>query len=576
MGIIERMVYAHSLHSLNKAFRVTLPLLLAMWGSFAQAQVSAGQLLQENQQLAPQPQILPDATREPLQREIKPLEAKPGQVTFVVKQFVFVGNSKIPSGELQPLVADFIGKPITFDDLKRITDAVTEYYRERGWLVRVILPQQDITEGTVTIRIIEAKLGGIKIDNRSQRVSNARVEAWIYGRIPQASELSLDQLDHALLTLNDLPDVLVAGTLQEGAQPGETLLLLTVTDKPLFNGQISADNYGDSNSGKARGSALVNVNGPLGIGDQLSVYGMYSQGNNYGRLSYTLPVGTSGLRVGVNGSSMSYRVLNNSFQSLFNNGFANTGGVEATYPIIRTRPMNLMGLLNWNYNSFRNWSNGKSVAENSYDTNVTQAGLSGNLLDSLLGGGINTASLIGSFGNIGKDAWQNNAQSIGVAGSFAKLRYAYNRNQAITDTLTAYIAVSGQWASKNMDSSEQLYLGGPMNVRAYASGQGAASQGNLTTVELRQSLPYQTQLTAFYDMANVQQWKFNSQNIAYDNNYILQGYGLGLNWIGPYGFNLKAVWAQRTGQLSQSVATHLAQNGGTSVNRVWLTASLPF
>lgn len=575
MGIIESMVYAHSLHSLNKAFRVALPLWLAMWGSYAQAQVSAGQLLQENQQLAPQPQILPDATREPVQREIKPLEAKPGQVTFVVKQFVFVGNSKIPSEELQPLVADFIGKPITFDDLKRITDAVTEYYRERGWLVRVILPQQDITEGTVTIRIIEAKLGGIKIDNRSQRVSNARVEAWIYGRIPQASELSLDQLDHALLTLNDLPDVLVAGTLQEGAQPGETLLLLTVTDKPLFNGQVSADNYGDSNSGKARGSALVNVNGPLGIGDQLSVYGMYSQGNNYGRLSYTLPVGTSGLRVGVNGSSMSYRVLNNSFQSLFNNGFANTGGVEATYPIIRTRPMNLMGLLNWNYNSFRNWSNGVRVAENSYDTNVTQLGASGNLIDGIGGGGLTTASLIGSFGDIGKDAWKNNAQTIGVAGNFAKLRYAANRNQALTESLSLYLGVSGQWASKNMDSSEQLYLGGPMNVRAYASGQGAASQGNLTTVELRQNLPYQTQLSVFYDMANVQQWKFNTQNVAY-NNYILQGYGLGLNWIGPYGFNLKAVWAQRTGQLSQSVATYLAQNGGTSVNRFWITGAILF
>lgn len=541
----------------------------------AHAQTSAGQLLQQNRELEPMPPVLPDAVREPAPVELKPLAPKPDQLTFVVKQFVFIGNNKISSEELQPLVADFIGKPITFDDLKRITDAITEYYRERGWLVRVILPQQDITDGSVTLRIVEAKLGGIKIDNQSKRVSDARVEAWIYGRIPQDSELSLDQLDHALLTLNDLPDVAVVGSLQEGTKPGDTLLLLTVTDKPLFNGQVSADNYGDSNSGKARGSALVNVNGPLGIGDQISVYGMYSQGNNYGRLSYTLPVGNSGLRVGVNGSSMSYRVLNNSFNSLFNNGFANTGGLEATYPIIRTRPMNLIGLLNWNYNSFRNWSNGKNIPENSYDTNVTQIGASGNLIDGLFGGGLNTASLISSFGNIGKDAWQNNAQSIGVAGSFAKLRYAANRNQAITESLSFYLGVSGQLASKNMDSSEQLYLGGPMNVRAYASGQGAASQGNLTTAELRQNLPYQTQLTAFYDMANVQQWKFNTQNIA-TNNYILQGYGASLGWIGPYNVTIKAVWAQRTGQLSQSVAQYLSQNGGTSVNRFWITGSIPF
>ena len=545
------------------------------WFSIAQAQTSAGQLLQQNRELEPQPPILPEVSREPAPLELKPLEPKAGQVSFTVKRFVFVGNTKIPSAELQPIVADFVGKPITFDDLKRITDAITEYYREQGWLVRVILPQQDITDGSVTIRVIEAKLGGIRIDNQSTRVSNERVESWVYGRIPQASELSLDELDRAILTLNDLPDVFVTSSLQEGSKPGETLLLLTVTDKPLVNGQVSVDNYGSNNSGIARGSALVNVNGPLGIGDQLSVYGMYSSGNNYGRLSYTLPVGSSGLRVGVNGSSMSYRVLNNSFNNLYANGFANTGGVEATYPIIRSRPMNLIGVFNWNYNQFRNWSNGANIPENSYDTNVSQLGLSGNLIDGIAGGGLSTGSLIGSFGDVGKDAWTSAGQTAGVAGNFAKLRYAANRNQAITESLSAYLGVSGQWASKNMDSSEQLYLGGPMSVRAYNSGQGAASQGNLTTVELRQNLPYQTQLSAFYDLGNVQMWKFNTPGVGY-NNYILQGYGLGLNWIGPYNFNLKAIWAQRTGQLTPAVSNYLAQNGGTSVNRFWITGSLPF
>lgn len=518
---------------------------------------------------------MPEATREPELRQIKPLELKPGQPTIVVKQFVFTGNTKITSSELYPIVAGFIGKSIGFDDLKLITETITEFYQEKGWLVRVILPQQDITEGVVTIRIIEAKLGGIKIDNQSKRVSDVRVEQWIYGVIPQASELSLSELDRALLTLNDLPDVRVAGTLQEGAKPGDTILLLTVTDKPLINGQVSADNYGDSSSGTARGSALININAPLGIGDQLSVYGMYSEGNSYGRMSYTLPVGSNGLRVGVNGSSMSYRVLNSNFQSAYVNGFANTGGVEATYPIIRTRPMNLVSILNWNYNQFRNWSNGSSVPENSYDTNVAQYGASGNLIDGLFGGGLSTASLIASSGNIQKNASTIAGQAAGVAGNFSKLRYALNRNQAITDSLSFYLGVSGQVASKNMDSSEQLYLGGPLNVRAYSSGQGAASQGNLTTMELRQNLPYQTQLVAFYDLGNVQMTKFNTQNLAY-NNYVLQGYGLGLNWIGPYGVSLKASWAQRTGQLSQAVQTYLTQNGGTSLNRFWITGSIQF
>ncbi len=536
----------------------------------AYAQPSAGQLLQQNRELEPQPPVLPEVTREKEIREIKPLELKPGQLNFVAKKFVFVGNTKVSNDELQSLVSNFIGKNVSYDDLKLITDVITEYYHQKGWLGRAILPQQDVTEGTVTIRIIEAKLGGIKIDNQSKRVSDERVESWIYGAIPKASELSLSDLDRALLTLNDFPDIAVAGTLEEGAKPGETVLLLTVTDKPLINGQVTADNYGDSNSGRARASALVSVNSPFGIGDQFTLYGMYSQGNSYGRVGYTLPVGSDGLRVGINGSTMSYRILNSNFQSAYVNGFANTGGVEVTYPFIRTRPMNLVGVLNWNYNQFRNFSNGTSIPENSYDSNVAQYGASGNLIDGLFGGGLNTGSLIASSGTI-----QKNTSANGVDGGFTKLRYAANRNQALTETLSFYVGISGQIASKNMDSSEQLYLGGPMNVRAYSSGQGGASQGNLTTVELRQNLPYQTQLVAFYDLGNVQVTKFNTQNLAY-NNYTLQGYGLGVNWFGPHGISFKAVWAQRTGQLSQAASTYLSQNGGLSPNRFWITGSILF
>lgn len=540
------------------------------------AQTSAGQLLQQNRELEPTAPLLPDATRNVSPLEVKPSAPPPGQVTFVVKQFVFSGNTKIPTADLDRLAAGLINTPITFDDLGLLTNAITQYYRERGWLVRAVVPKQDITAGVVRIQLIEAKLGGISIDNRSKRVSNARVEEWIYSRIPKSSELSLAQLDFALLTLNDLPDISVKSSLQSGTKPGDTILVLTVDDKPLFNGQVSVDNYGDANSGKVRTSVFANANGPLGIGDLLSAYAMYSEGNSYGRLSFTAPVGNSGLRMGVNGSTMAYRVLNQSFQSLYANGIANTGGIEASLPLIRSRPKNLISTFNWNYNDFRNWTIAGRNQEQTYTTSVAQFGLNGNRLDDFLGGGINTGLLTVSGGDISRNVNGPFNTFYGVAGTFAKARYAFTRLQAVTDKMSAYVSVSGQWASKNMDSSEQLYLGGPFNVRAYGSGQGAASQGNLTTLELRHSLPYQTQITGFYDIANVQAWKFNNPAVSqYSNNYVLQGAGLSLAWLGPYNLNVKGTFAMRTGGLSQSVTNFLTQNGGLSSNRFWLTATLP-
>jgi hemolysin activation/secretion protein len=273
---------------------------------------------------------------------------------------------------------------------------------------------------------------------------------------------------------------------------------------------------------------------------------------------------------------MEYRVINQSFGSLYANGIANTGGVEASYPLIRTRPANLMTVLNWNYSSFKNWTIAGVNQDQTYTTSVAQFGFTGNLLDGFGGGALNTGSLMLSGGDVSRNINGPYNTNYGVAGNFTKLRYSLNRNQGVTDSFSAYVAVSGQWANKNMDSSEQMYLGGPLNVRAYGSGQGAASQGNLATVELRQNLPYDTQLAGFYDIGNVDTWKFNNPAVnGVSNNYVLQGYGLSLTWIGPYNASVKGTWAQRTGPLSQSVTTYLNQNGGTSLNRFWLTASIP-
>jgi len=543
--------------------------------NFAQAQPSAGQLLQQNRELEPTPSIMPEVVPNPKSVEPVPVVPKPGQVTFIPKEFVFVGNTKVSSSQLQKLVSTFLGKPISFEGLNAIADTIVEYYRNQGWLARAVLPKQDITEGVVTIQIIEAKLGGISIDNRSKRVSDQRVEEWIYGGIPKLNELSLEQLDRALLTLNDLPDVTVSGTLQSGLKPGETILLLTVEDKSLFGGQASVDNYGDNNTGKIRSSVFVNLNGLFGYGDQLSAYGLYTEGNRYGRLSFIVPVGVDGLRVGVNGSTMAYRVLKQSFQSLDANGVADTVGIEASYPVIRSRHVNLVSVFSWNYSDFKNWTIDGLSLDQTYSTRVTQIGLSGNLLDGIGGGAINNGSVMLSGGDIGRQVNGPYNSNYGVAGNFVKMRYALNRNQVVADGLTAFISVSGQLASKNMDSSEQMYLGGPLNVRAYGSGQGAASQGSLTTFELRQNLPFNAQIAGFYDLGTMQTWKNNPAINTVSNSYVLQGYGVSLMWLGPYNINVKGAWARRTGSLSPSVTNYLNQNGGISANRFWLTASIP-
>ncbi len=558
------------------SLRFLISLFFLLLSSEAIAQPSSGSLLQEIESQPsirePLPEVLPNLV--PGAPPVDNSKAK----KYLIKKFEFIGNFQIPASDLNAVLKNYINNNLSFTQLQAAAAVVSELYRDRGWLVRAFLPSQDITNGTVTIQIIEARLGGVKIDNQSKHISTETIRSWLDKNIPLNTLLSLNHLDRALLLINDLPGVTIVGDLQQGNNPGETILAVKVTDKPIIYGQVGVDNYGDPSTGNVRTTASVSVNGALGFNEQLTVYGLYSDGTDYGRVSLTAPVGRDGLRMGINGSFMNYRVINPAFTDLHANGEARTAGFESSYPIIRSRQQNLFVLGNYNHNDFYNTNiNGIS---SQYNTSTFQLGLSGNRIDGFGNGAVSTGSLMMTFGQVNLNASPSQvADQIGpqTEGGFTKLRYSFNRQQSVFRDFSVYGSISGQGANKNLDVSEQLYMGGPYSVRAYTMGQGASTQGNLTTLELRMNLNAGFQVAGFYDYANVQTYKTTGFASAPENNfYALQGVGLNLSWNGPLNSQIKAIWARRTGTLPDSVQAYLEQNGGTSANRYWLTGSLPF
>jgi hemolysin activation/secretion protein len=77
--------------------------------------------------------------------------------------FIFAGNRIFPSPVLEALLADFMDKPTDLAGLAVAANTVSVYYRSRGYLLtEAYLPEQTFsaTGGTVTIYVIEAKVGG--------------------------------------------------------------------------------------------------------------------------------------------------------------------------------------------------------------------------------------------------------------------------------------------------------------------------------------------------------------------------------------------------------------------------------
>jgi len=122
----------------------------------------------------------------------------------------------------------------------------------------------------------------------------------------------------------------------------------------------------------------------------------------------------------------------------------------------------------------------------------------------------------------------------------------------VTNSLSVYAAISGQVASKNLDVSEKMDLGGMYAVRAYPQGEASADQGYLMTLEARLRLPIlaqdsssQVQLVGFVDSGTVtlnrNPWSTGP------NSRTLSGAGVGLVWSDSNNFMVRVYYARKLG-----------------------------
>jgi hemolysin activation/secretion protein len=364
--------------------------------AWAQALPDAGSIRQkiEPSRALPLPPAAPPQRVAPTP-EIKP----PVGMTVNVKSFQLLGHRLLSTEELMPALAEFVGRTLDFAGLQRATDAVAAAYRESGWLARVYLPEQDISEGTITLQVVEARFVGLRLEGEpSKRVLSSDIQAFFEEQQKTGEPLNTLALDRALLLADDLPGISVAGTLVPGQAEGETGLAIQTNDEAFVYGEVTLDNTGARSTGSNRVMLNLNINSPGDHGELINLTALRTQGSAYIRLGLTVPVGYNGLRFGFNGSTMNYKVIDgpSSLLSLNVQGSSESMGLDWSFPVVRQRMRNLYFSGGLDNKRFYNDSINKTSDTNSYadyETNSLRLGFSGNVFDDLGGGGANSASL---------------------------------------------------------------------------------------------------------------------------------------------------------------------------------------
>jgi hemolysin activation/secretion protein len=424
---------------------------------------------------------------------------------ITLKTIQFQGVTILGDMELKGIVEPFLHTPMTYEQMLEIGMVVESYYRKNNYLARAVLPPQDLTDGVLTVDVIESVFSKVEIEQELADMPNTQghVTAIIESQQRIAEPLNTKSLDRALALANDVPGINVQGSLRQGREAGETELLLKLYQGRTRQTELTMDNAGSRSTGAIRLMASMTWFNPSDLADLLNIVAVHTQGSDYARLAYSIPVGTDGWRMGVNASTMNYQVVVGEQGMVGAFGQAITKGMEWVYPLLRADDRSATVTLTADTKKFQNTS-AQGLLMSDYEAKVMAAQVSGFYRDLNPGGGTGTYVLQVSHGGINLDgslSQQTDKNTVQTEGVFNKIRLNGTWQQPITTSTSAFVSYTGQLGDKNLDSSEKMQLGGMNGVRAYPTGEGSGSDGHLLQFELRQQLENGINMAAFYDLS---------------------------------------------------------------------------
>lgn len=480
---------------------------------------------------------------------------------IMVRRFTFSGNSQFPADVLGPLLSDYTNRELSFAELQQAAAVITAYYRNAGYFVAyAYLPEQTLEEGAVELAIFEGRLDdqhlngqGITLLNET-RLSKQILQNFL-DTLPEGSLITETDMNHLSLMLNRLPGINAKVVLSPGKETGSSALSVKIKEAPLITGYASTDNYGLYATGYYRFAGGVSINDPFGFGDQLNLRTQTTETGDAvaGWADYNTAINGYGTRLGFNFAELHYH-LGRGFTPLQANGIARTVGTTLSQPLLLRRNLQLTGFAHYEHRWMQDHID-LVGRQNDRQLNVVSFSFAGTMSDALFGEpGVTQAFINVSAGHVDFTNQQayllDQSTGLNTRGGYHKFNWALNRTQTVWGPVSLYLNFQGQVASKNLDTSEQISLGGPYGIRAYPVGEGSADEGWQFNVETRYQLPIFRNLPGYWQLIgfiDTGYYRINAQPLPGDsrNSQHLTGYGLGINWLDVAGFNVRTSLAWR-------------------------------
>lgn len=233
---------------------------------------------------------------------------------------------------------------ITLGMIEIIADKITNYYRERGFiLAKAYIPEQQVRDGVVTLTLLLGSLGEVVV-NDSKLYSEKTLSSVFNGML--AKPITSSMIEERLYFINDYPGVTAQGFFESGSQVGDTKLNINVQSQKRYDANIRLDNHGSAQTGEYRLYAEGQLHNLLGNADQLMVGLLFAFSPNntaYGQVRYSSKVWSPRVQLSVGASNNQFILGPGNSESvdfLEIEGETNLADVTASFILKRSRKQN--------------------------------------------------------------------------------------------------------------------------------------------------------------------------------------------------------------------------------------------
>ena len=223
------------------------------------------------------------------------LAAPASAQSFSVDRIVFDDSAYLEPEALQELAAEYVGRPITLDDLNALVRRVQALYSEAGIVTaQALVPPQTITDGSLRISLVEARVGDVVVEGFEDTDA-----AFLTSNLtlPLGARPDFDVLERDLRIFEIAHDIAPQLEFAPGETAETTRVIITGTAPDRFSSTVSLDNYGREETGVARLSLFARYRSLTGVRDTLSAQLTATEASAGLSVGYSRPAGDDGGRI---------------------------------------------------------------------------------------------------------------------------------------------------------------------------------------------------------------------------------------------------------------------------------------